>query len=164
MPLTSQLLQTNFLDYYHVIKEKYGENSLLFPYLTKTASNGYAKNICYNWTQYKQKLITVDEPQKTFHSLRKNVGAAMADQLVDLPLRKRILGHTQNQDVTQTVYGSEYSLQNLRLLLEGLEWNIDFSKFQFHFKNESVLAGLVNGKAIKARKKALAKKVIKRSS
>lgn len=155
MPLTSQLLQTNFLSYYHMVKEKYGETSLLFPYLTKTASNGYSKNICYNWTQYKKMLITVDESQKVFHSLRKNVGAAMADKLIDLPLRKRVLGHTQNQDVTQTVYGSEYSLQNIRFMLEGLEWNIDFSKFQFHFKNEKVLAGLVNSKAIKARKKAI---------
>lgn len=155
MPFTSQLLQTNFLDYFHMVKEKFGETSLLFPYLTKTASNGYAKNISYNWTQYKQELIAVDQSQKVFHSLRKNVGAAMANKLIDLPLRKRILGHTQNQDVTQTVYGSEYSLPNLRSLLEGLEWNIDFSKFQFKFKNENVLAGWVNSKVIKARKKAL---------
>ncbi|WP_034175707.1 DUF6538 domain-containing protein [Burkholderia cenocepacia] len=155
MPFTSQLLQTNFLDYFHLVKEKYGETSLLFPYLTNTASNGYAKNISYNWTQYKQELIAVDQSQKVFHSLRKNVGAAMADKLVDLPLRKRILGHTQNQDVTQTIYGSEYSLPNLRSLLEGLEWNIDFSKFRFKFKNANVLDGWVNSKAIKARKKAL---------
>lgn len=164
MPFTSQLLQTNFLDYFNMVKEKYGETSLLFPYLTKTASNGYAKNISYNWTQYKQELIAVDQSQKVFHSLRKNVGAAMADKLIDLPLRKRILGHTQNQDVTQTVYGSEYSLPNLRSLLEGLEWNIDFSKFQFKFKNANVLDGWVNSKVIKARKKALKDALVEKAA
>ena len=164
MPFTSQLLQTNFLDYFNMVKEKYGETSLLFPYLIKTASNGYAKNISYNWTQYKQELIAVDQSQKVFHSLRKNVGAAMADKLIDLPLRKRILGHTQNQDVTQTVYGSEYSLPNLRSLLEGLEWNIDFSKFQFKFKNANVLDGWVNSKVIKARKKALKDALVEKAA
>lgn len=164
MPLPAGLLQTNFLEYFHLVKEKYGETSLLFPYLTKTASNGYAKNISYNWTQHKQELITVDQSQKVFHSLRKNVGAAMTDQLLDLPLRKRILGHSMAQDVTQTIYGSEYSLQNLRSVLENLKWNIDFSKFQFKLKNANVLDGWVNAKAIKARKKALKDDLLEKAS
>ncbi|WP_035056250.1 DUF6538 domain-containing protein [Andreprevotia chitinilytica] len=164
MPFTSQLLQTNFLDYFHMVKEKYGETSLLFPYLTKTASNGYAKNISYNWTQYKQKLITVDESQKVFHSLRKNVGAAMVDLLIDIALRKRILGHSMDGDITHTVYGAEFSLENIRSLLEKMDWGIDFSKFQFKFKNENVLVGWVNSKAIKARKKALKDALIEKTS
>lgn len=153
MPFPTQFLQTNFLEYFHIVKEKYGANSLLFPYLTKTASNGYAKNISYNWTAYKKELITVDASQKVFHSLRKNVGAAMIDMDIDLPLRKRILGHSMSGDITQTVYGKEYALQNLQRLLDSLAWDIDFSRFQFKFKNEHILTGLVNAKAIKARKK-----------
>jgi len=155
MPLTRGLLKTSFLDYFNLVKEKYGENSLLFPYLIKTASNGYAKNISYNWTQYKKEFISVDESQKVFHSLRKNVGAAMVDNLVDLVLRKRILGHSMDGDITHTVYGKEFALENLRDILEKIQWGIDFSKFQFHIKNENVLAGWVNSKAIKQRKKAM---------
>jgi len=155
MPLPSTLLQTNFLEYYELVKKLFGENSLLFPYLTKTASNGYAKNISYNWTQYKQQLITVDESQKVFHSLRKNVGAAMVDLLIDIALRKRVLGHSMDGDITHTVYGAEFSLPNIRILLEKMDWEIDFSKFQFKFKNEGVLLGWVNSKAIKARKKSI---------
>jgi integrase len=155
MPMPASLLQTNFLEYFQLVRGKYGENSLLFPYLTKTASNGYAKNISYNWTQYKQKLITVDESQKVFHSLRKNVGAAMVDNLVDLVLRKRILGHSMDGDITHTVYGKEFALENLRDILEKIQWGIDFSKFQFKFKSVKVLDGWVNAKAIKARKKAM---------
>ncbi|MCJ9707891.1 site-specific integrase [Bordetella hinzii] len=155
IPMPRQLLETNFLEYYQLVKEKYGETSLLFPYLIKTASNGYAKNVSYNWTRYKQKLIKVDEAQKSFHSLRKNFGAAMVDMGLDLPLRKWILGHSMDQDVTQTVYGADYSLQNIRSVLEKMDWGFDFSKFQFKFKNEQILAGLVNEKAIKLRKKAV---------
>lgn len=155
MPLTSDLLKTNFLEYFEIVKSKYGENSLLFPYLTKTSSNGYAKNISYNWTQYKKKLITVDESQKVFHSLRKNVGAAMVDLGIDLPLRKRILGHSMDGDITQTIYGKEYSMANIRSTLEKIGYGLDFSKFRFNLKNENVLAGWVNSKEIKQRKKIM---------
>jgi integrase len=164
MPLPSRLLQTNFLEYFQLVKNRYGENSLLFPYLTKTASNGYAKNISYNWTQYKQALITVDEAQKVFHSLRKNVGAAMVDLLIDIALRKRILGHSMDGDVTHTVYGAEFSLESIRNLLDKIDWGIDFPQFQFKFKNEKILAGWVNAKAIKARKKALKKTFSEKST
>lgn len=155
MPWPASLLKTNFLEYVQLVKSKYGENSLLFPYLIKTASNGYAKNISYNWTQYKQQLITVDESQKVFHSLRKNVGAAMVDLLADIALRKRVLGHSMEGDITHTVYGKEFSLASIRDLLEQIDWRIDFSKFQFEFKNENILNGWVNAKAIKERKKSL---------
>lgn len=155
MPLPEALLQTNFLDFYRQVKEAYGETSLLFPYLIKTASNGYAKNISYNWTQYKQKLIRVDEAQKVFHSLRKNTGAAMVDKDVDLPLRKRVLGHSMEGDITQTIYGKEYSLLAIKRLLDSLDWQIDFSRFQFKFKTNAALGAWVNAKAIKQRKKAM---------
>ncbi|MFC4930495.1 DUF6538 domain-containing protein [Massilia sp. GCM10023247] len=154
MPLCTSILTTNFLEYHSMVKNKYGETALLFPYLTNTASNGYAKNIGYNWTQYKKELISVDQKQKNFHSLRKTIGAAMVDMEYDLPLRKRILGHAMN-DITHVVYGKKYPLEYIRSCLDKIAWNIDFSRFQFHFKNEKILDGLVNKKAIDERKKAL---------
>lgn len=155
MPLTAGLLQTNFLDYHARVKKQFGENSLLFPYLTKTASNGYAKNVSYNWTRYKQELITVDQDQKVFHSLRKNVGAGMVDLDIDLPMRKRILGHSMDGDVTHEVYGKEYALENIRAVLEQILHGIEFSLFQFSFKSDAVLSGWVNAKAMKVRRQVI---------
>ncbi|MBY4834059.1 Tyrosine recombinase XerD [Burkholderia multivorans] len=158
MPFTSDLLLTNFLEYYQLVKSTYGETSLLFPYLTKTASNGYAKNISYNWTQYKKQLITVDQSQKVFHSLRKTVGASLVDLQIDLPIRKRILGHSMEGDITQTVYGKEYPIEFIRSILDKIDHGVDFKKFQFKFKNEKILEGLVNKKSINERKKSLKEK------
>jgi integrase len=155
MPLCTGILVTNFLGYYNLVKEKFGENALLFPYLTKTASNGYAKNIGYNWTQHKKNLIIVDQPQKNFHSLRKTIGAVMVDMQYDLPLRKRILGHSMSGDITHEIYGKEYSLEYIRSCLDKIEWNISFSKFQFSFSKKSNLEVLVKRKEIKTRKKSL---------
>ncbi|QDZ27113.1 tyrosine-type recombinase/integrase [Noviherbaspirillum sp. UKPF54] len=155
MPLCTGVLMTNFLEYHSLVKRKYGETALLFPYLTKTASNGYAKNIGYNWTQYKKKLIVVDQSQKNFHSLRKTIGARMVDMEYDLPLRKRILGHSMSGDITQTVYGKKYELEYIRSCLDKINWEISFIKFQFQFKNDRVLDGLVNKKAINERRKTI---------
>ncbi|GGH63754.1 hypothetical protein GCM10010975_29880 [Comamonas phosphati] len=163
IPLPSQFLQTNFLEYHALIKAKYGEASLLFPYLIKTASNGYSKNIVTNWGKYKTALIKIDTDQKSFHSLRKNVGAGMVDLLVDLALRKRILGHSMSGDITQEVYGKEFSLENIRSVLESLNWGFDFSKFQFKFKSEHALGRLVNSKAIHLRREAARKEAAKKA-
>ncbi|WP_374583101.1 site-specific integrase [Pseudoduganella sp.] len=156
MPLPTPILLTNFLDYHALVKERFGETELLFPYLINTASNGFAKNIGYNWTQYKKELIEVNETQKNFHSLRKTIGAAMVDMEYDLPLRKRILGHSMSGDITQTVYGKPYSLEYIKSCLDKISWGINFIDFQFRFKrdDDKLLDGWVNAKRIKERKKA----------
>ncbi|MEX3630340.1 MAG: site-specific integrase [Burkholderia sp.] len=162
LPLPTVLSFTNFLEYHQKILQTYGPTSHLFPYLVYTASNGYAKNIGYNWTRYKQEFIQVDVAQKNFHSLRKTLGALMIDHEFDLPLRKRILGHSMNGDITQTIYGKECSLEYIRACLDKINWGIDFRAFRYQFKNHNVLDGWVRGKEIKLRKKALTEKESKK--
>jgi integrase len=157
LPLPTAMLMTNFLDYHSIVKNKYGPTSLLFPWLINTASNGYGKNIGYNWTQYKKKHIIVDQPRKNFHSLRKTIGASMVDIELDMPVRKRILGHSMNGDITHEIYSKEFPLEYLRACLGKIQWNIDFSRFQFKFRNEHALDAWVRAKDIKVRRKALAK-------
>lgn len=163
LPIPIHLQNTNFLEYHSYIFEKFGENSHLFPYLIKT-KNGYGKNIGYNFTQHKQEHIQVNEELKTFHSLRKNLGQAMDDKDYPPNLRKAILGHRIESDVTNDIYGSEKPQANSNKLfalgfmyskLNALEYEIDFSQFQFEFSKDGAMEKLMRSKAKKDVRKEL---------
>ncbi len=143
MPLPKSILSTNFLDYHQYITETYGVASHLYPYLTKT-KNGYGKSIGYNFTQYKKALIQIDPELKTFHSLRKNIGAYMQTPLdYQMSLRKHILGHL-NTDITDTVYGADTPRSVIRDKLDQLVYKqIDFSVFQFDFRKGNLVQKLM---------------------
>ena len=150
LPLPRFLLSTNFLDYHQHVFDTYGENSHLYPYLIRT-KNGYGKNIGYNFTEYKKKLITVTPELKTFHSLRKNVGEDMAKKGYDLSLRKYVLGHS-NTDVTDKIYGGHTPKSFLYTKLNALDYDdIDFDAFHFDFEADGGLDKLI---AVKRRKEA----------
>jgi site-specific recombinase XerD len=147
IPISKHLLKTNFLEYFEYVKVAYGEQFLLYPYAIKT-KNGYAKNICYNFGKYKNKLIVKDEPSKVFHSLRKNIGNLMKDKGYDLSLRKAILGHSMNDDVTERVYSGNFGMEYLKQKLDHLDFGIDFSQFQFDI-NKRKLDDLFRAKQYK---------------
>ncbi len=142
LPITRHVLDTNFLQYFEYIKLNYGETSLLYPYLIKT-KNGFGKNLGYNFSQYKKALIEIDPTQKAFHSLRKTVGNLMKQNELELTLRKRILGHSMQNDVTETVYSGDYGLEYIKHSLDSIDYGIKFSEFFFEF-NQSSLENLIN--------------------
>lgn len=142
LPLPKSILSTNFLDYHQYITETYGVKSHLYPYLIKT-KNGYGKNIGYNFTQYKTELIEIDPEIKTFHSLRKNLGAYMSTKGLDISFRKYILGHS-NTDITDKVYGADTPKNIIREKLDELVYTyIHFSAFQFDFRKDNMLQKLM---------------------
>ena len=152
LPLSRHLLKTNFLEYHALVKKMGYESPLLYPYLIKT-KNGYGKNIGYNFTQYKQKLITLNEEQKTFHSLRKNTGNALKLKNYDLSLRKRVLGHSMKDDVTEAVYSGDYGLEFIKHCIDSLDFDVNFSEFQFEL-NEQELQSLMDAKHSKLKRNA----------
>lgn len=152
LPIPQSILSTNFLDYHQYITETYGVTSHLYPYLVRT-KNGYGKNIGYNFTQYKKKLIEIDPESKTFHSLRKNFGNYMSNKGYDISFRKYVLGHS-NADITDIVYGSKTPKNIVRDMLNQLVYHqIDFTAFQFDFKKGALLQKLVRAAKDKAIKK-----------
>lgn len=151
LPIPRFILKTNFLDYQAYVLKTYGEDSHLYPYLIKT-KNGYGKNVGYNFTQHKQALIKVDEELKTFHSLRKTLSAKMDDAKYPLILRKSILGHHIDFDVTDETYGSEdegakskehLSLSYMLTYLNQIEHGLDFGELQFDYESEDFMSKLV---------------------
>ncbi len=117
--------------------------------------NGYGKNIGYNFTQYKKKLIQIDPESKTFHSLRKNFGNYMSNKGYDISFRKYVLGHS-NADITDIVYGSKTPKNIVRDMLNQLVYHqIDFTAFQFDFRKGELLQKLVRATREKAIKKII---------
>ena len=154
LPIPQSILSTNFLDYHQYITETYGVTSHLYPYLVRT-KNGYGKNIGYNFTQYKKKLIQIDPESKTFHSLRKNFGNYMSNKGYDISFRKYVLGHS-NADITDIVYGSKTPKNIVRDMLNQLVYHqIDFTAFQFDFRKGELLQKLVRATREKAIKKII---------
>ncbi len=148
LPLPDSILSTNFLEYQQYITETYGVASHLYPYLIKT-KNGYGKNIGYNFTQYKTALIQIDPQIKTFHSLRKNIGAYMAKKNYNLSFRKYVLGHS-NTDITDVVYGADTPKDIIKTLLDKLTYDeINFAAFQFDFRKKNLIERLVKAKKMK---------------
>jgi integrase len=162
LPIPRFMLKTNFLDYHAYVLKTYGEDSHLYPYLIKT-KNGYGKNVGYNFTKHKQELIRVDEVLKTFHSLRKTLSAKMDDAKYPSNLRKSILGHHIEFDITDETYGSEeagakskehFSLSYMLTHLNQIEHGVDFGEFHFDFESDSFMYDLVRSMKRKAAKKA----------
>jgi site-specific recombinase XerD len=154
LPISRHVLKTNFLEYVEYVKTAYGDQYLLYPYLIKS-KNGYGKNLGYNFTKHKQALITKNEAQKCFHSLRKNIGNHMKDKGYDLALRKTILGHSMIDDITETTYSGNFGLEFLKQKIDDLDFGIDFSLYQFRInmkylddlyrqKNRKLVRGVVN--------------------
>lgn len=153
LPLSRHVLATNFLVYHAYVKERYGEHSLLYPYLIKT-KNGYGKNLGYNFTQYKGELIQINPDLKTFHSLRKTLGNLMKQNNLELSLRKRVLGHSMQNDVTETVYSGDYALEYIKHCIDQLDYGVDFSQFAFKL-DEDGFEKLLHAKQSKLNRKAV---------
>lgn len=162
LPIPRFILKTNFLDYHAYVLKNYGEDSHLYPYLIKT-KNGYGKTIGANFTKHKQELIKVDEELKTFHSLRKTLSAKMDDAKYPSNLRKSILGHHIEFDITDEIYGSEevgakskehFSLSYMLTHLNQIEHDIDFGEFHFDFESDNFMYELVRSKKRKEAKNA----------
>jgi integrase len=162
LPIPRFILKTNFLDYHEYVLKNYGEDSHLYPYLIQT-KNGYGKNIGYNFTKHKQALIKVDEKLKTFHSLRKTLSAKMDDAKYPSHLRKSILGHHIEFDITDETYGSvevgakskeHFSLSYMLTHLNQIEHELDFGEFQFDFESDSFMYRLVRSANRKIAKNA----------
>nr|WP_294839846.1 DUF6538 domain-containing protein [uncultured Methylotenera sp.] len=162
LPIPRFILKTNFLDYHAYVLKNYGEDSHLYPYLIKT-KNGYGKTLGYNFTKHKQELIKVDEELKTFHSLRKTLSAKMDDAKYPSNLRKSILGHHIDFDITDETYGSEeegakskehLSLSYMLTHLNQIEHGVDFGEFHFDFESDNFMYELIRSMKRKEAKKA----------
>lgn len=176
LPISAQLLKTDFLEYHAYIIKTFGESSLLYPYLIK-GKNGYGKTLGYNFTQHKQSLIAatsdlhpalsrpqmvkkgypfksllLDEERKCFHSLRKCFGYALKEQNIDSPLRKRLLGHNYiDGDVTESTYSGDASLANLKKVMDQVDFGFDFSQYQMRANWERLLDKLMATNGVKKR-------------
>ena len=162
LPIPIFILKTNFLDYHAYVFKTYGEDSHLYPYLINT-KNGYGKNIGYNFTIHKKEFIKVDQELKTFHSLRKTLSAKMDAAKYPSLLRKSILGHYINFDITDETYGSEevgakskehFSLSYMLTHLNQIEHGVDFGEFHFDFESDNFMYDLVRSMKRKVAKNA----------
>jgi integrase len=70
-----------------------------------------------------RKNITSDK-NKVFHSFRHSVADALKLAVVQEPLVKQIMGHT-NTDITSGRYGSKYPVKVVQEAVEKIRYDID---------------------------------------
>jgi integrase len=74
----------------------------------------------------KIKNFTNDNPNKTLHSFRGNFVSLLYKNKTFIPILKKLVGHTQKQDVTFYVYNKDFV--DIEELIKAIE-NIDFTPY-----------------------------------
>ncbi|QZA78212.1 site-specific integrase [Deefgea tanakiae] len=113
-PLHSKLIQLGLLDYV----SSQPKTERLFPELTWTEKNKWGGATSTWFGRYKLRY-GIDDPDKVFHSLRKNFNQSMKDNGVVEEIREAASGHAPT-GVNSGIYANQTSLPMLKDAIEAV--------------------------------------------
>jgi integrase len=124
VPVHPQLIELGFIDYVQQQK-KNKETVRLFPELTFNKADYFSRR-CGRWFNqfYLRKKLEIDDPLKTFHSLRHTVGNGLKQKKILESYISELLGHSSGDTMSFGRYGQQY---RPKVLMDEAVQKIDYT-------------------------------------
>jgi hypothetical protein len=120
IPVHPTLVELGFLE--HVASVRRAGAARLFPGLTRGGPDGrFGHDFTQWWTAYRRAVGAYARGQD-FHSLRHGVNRRLVKARVPIPVVKRILGHSEGNDMNLAVYYGEVDLADMAEAISTIEY------------------------------------------
>ena len=157
-PLHPMLIALGFLDYLDDVKNNFGNEKLIFPYLTQNKYGKYSDPPSKWFGRYLDKLEITDE-RKVFHSFRSTANNVLKEAEVGEETRCQMIGHEYSSTNSRNYSKTHTPKWLLEHVIPKLQYpNIDFSELAYQKGSHvSIITKLLASKrCFEKHKKALA--------